>query len=86
MKIEQECKIKSIESEFLKLSKNDKVQLSSIANNHKRGFFNDGTDSLQVELYMFDNDLGRVKVSIDTMSQSHVENLRVVLEMLQGSV
>ena len=85
MKIEQECKIKSIESEFLKLSKNDKVQLSSIVNNHKRGFFNDGTDSLHVELYMFDDDLGRVKVSIDTMSQTHVENLKIILEMLQGS-
>lgn len=86
MKIEQVRKIKSIESEFLKLSKNDKVQLSSIVNNHKRGFFNDGTDSLHVELYMFDDDLGRVKVSIDTMSQTHVENLKIILEMLQGSV
>ena len=86
MKIEQVRKIKSIESEFLKLSKNDKVQLSSIANNHKRGFFNDGTDSLHVELYMFDDDLGGVKVSIEAMSQKQVENLRVVLEMLQGSV
>lgn len=86
MKIEQECKIKSIESEFLKLSKNDKVQLSMIAHNHKRGFFNGDTESLLVEFYMFDDDLGRVKVSIDTMSKSHVENLQIILEMLQGSV
>ena len=86
MKIEQVRKIKSIESEFLKLSKDDKVQLSAVVCNHKRGFFNDGTDSLLVELQLFDDDLGRVKVSIDTMSQTHVENLIVVLEMLQGSV
>ena len=86
MKIEQVRKIKSIESEFLKLSKNDKVQVSSIVCNHKRGFFNDGTDSLLIELYLFDDDLGKVKVSIDTMSKSHVENLQAVLEMLQGSV
>ena len=86
MKIEQVRKIKSIESEFLKLSKNDNVQLSAVVCNHKRGFFNDGTDSLLVEMYLFDDDLGRVKVSIEAMSQSQVENLQVVLEMLQGSV
>lgn len=86
MKIEQVRKIKSIESEFLKLSENDKVQLSTIAHNHKRGFFNGDTESLLVEFCMFDDDLGRVKVSIDTMSKSHVENLQIVLEMLQGSV
>lgn len=86
MKIEQECKIKSIESEFLKLSKNDSVQLSSVVCNHKRGFFNDGTDSLLIEMHLFDDDLGKVKVSIQSMSQSQVENLQVILEMLQGSV
>lgn len=86
MKIEQECKIKSIESEFLKLSKNDKVQSYTIAHNHKRGFLNGDVESLLAEFYMFDDDLGRVKVSIDTMSQTHVENLKTILEMLQGSV
>ena len=86
MKIEQVRKIKSIESEFLKLSKNDNVQLSTIAHNHKRGFFNGETESLLVELCMFDDDLGRVKVTVETLSQSHVENLQTVLEMLQGSV
>ena len=86
MKIEQVRKIKSIESEFLKLSKNDNVQLSTIAHNHKRGFFNGDTESLLVEFCLFDDDLGKVKVSIDTMSKSHVKNLQIVLEMLQGSV
>lgn len=86
MKIEQECKIKSIESEFLKLSKNDNVELSKVVCNHKRGFFNDGTDSLLVELHLSDDDLGEVKISIETLSPSHVENLKTILEMLQGSV
>ena len=86
MKIEQERKIKSIESEFLKLSKNDKVQISAVVCNHKRGFFNDGTDSLLVEMSLFDKDIGSVKVSIETMSKSHAENLKIILEMLQGSV
>ena len=86
MKIEQECKIKSIESEFLKLSKNDNVQLSAVVCNHKRGFFNDGTDSLLLEMSLFDKDIGSVKVSIQSMSQSHLENLKIILEMLQGSV
>ena len=86
MKIEQVRKIKSIESEFLKLSKNDNVQLSAVVCNHKRGFFNDGTDSLLLEMSLFDKDIGSVKVSIQSMSQSQVENLQIVLEMLQGSV
>ena len=86
MKIEQVRKIKSIESEFLKLSKNDKVQLSSIGRNCKRGFFNSDTDTLLVEFYLFFFVFGKVKVSIETMSQSHLENLKTVLEMLQGSV
>ena len=86
MKIEQVREIKYIESEFLKLSKNDKVQLYTVVCNHKRGFFNDGTDSLLVELYLSDNDLGEVKISIETLSPSHVENLKTILEMLQGSV
>lgn len=77
MKIDQVRKIKSIESEFLKLSKDDNVHLSMITRS---------TESLIVELCMFDDDLGGVKVSIEAMSQKQVENLRVVLEMLQGSV
>ena len=77
MKIEQVRKIKSIESEFLKLSKDDKVQLSRISHS---------SDQLTLEMILFDNDLGRVKVSIETMSKSQVENLQTVLEMLQGSV
>ena len=77
MKIEQVRKIKSIESEFLKLSKNDKVRLSTITRS---------AVSLTVELQLFDDDLGSVVVSIETMSQSQVENLKTILEMLQGSV
>ena len=77
MKIEQVRKIKSIESEFLKLSKDDNVHLSVITRS---------TESLIVELCMFDDDLGGVKVSIETMSKSQVENLQTVLEMLEGSV
>ena len=77
MKIEQVRKIKSIESEFLKLSKNDKVRLSTIIRS---------AESLTVDMHIFDNDLGSVKVSIETMSKSQVENLKVILEMLQGSV
>ena len=86
MKIEQECKIKSIESEFLKLSKNDNVQLSMISNGHKCNLFSVDSETLIVEMYLFDDDLGRVKVSIEAMSQSHVENIQTILEMLQGSV
>ena len=77
MKIEQVRKIKSIESEFLKLSKNDKVMLSTIIRS---------AESLTVDMHIFDNDLGSVKVNIETMSKSQVENLKVILEMLQGSV
>ena len=86
MKIEQVRKIKSIESEFLKLSKNDNVHLSMISNGHKCNLFSADSETLIVEMYLFDDDLGRVKVSIDTMSQTHVENLKIILEMLQGSV
>ena len=86
MKIEQVRKIKSIESEFLKLSKNDKVHLSMISNEHKYNLYSADSESLIVELYIFDDDLGRVKVSIEAVSQSHIENLQLVLEMLQGSV
>ena len=77
MKIEQERKIKSVESEFLKLSKNDKVRLSTITRS---------AVSLTVELQLFDDDLGSVIVSIEAMSPKQVENLKTVLEMLQGSV
>ena len=86
MKIEQECKIKSIESDFLKLSKNDNIQLSKTVCNHKRGFYNDGTDSLLIEMQFLDDDLGDVKVSIQTMSPKQFENLKTILEMLQGGV
>lgn len=86
MKIEQVRKIKSIESEFLKLSKDDKVHLSMIAHNHERSFFNACSESLTVEMQLFDDDLGGVKVSIEAMSPKQVENLQIVLEMLQGSV
>ena len=86
MKIEQVRKIKSIESEFLKLSKNDNVQLSAVVCNHKRGFFNDGTDSLLLEMQLLDDDLGGVKVSIQSMSPKQFENLKTILEMLEGSV
>ena len=86
MKIEQECKIKSIESEFLKLSKNDKVHLSMIAQGCTRNFFVSDSESLIVDLQLFDDDLGGVKVSIEAMSKSQVENLQIILEMLQGSV
>ena len=77
MKIEQECKIKSIESEFLKLSKNDNVKLFSIIRN---------SESLTLGVYLFDSDLGDVKVSIEAMSPLQIENLQIVLEMLKGSV
>lgn len=77
MKIEQERKIKSIESEFLKLSKDDNVRLFSIIRS---------SESLTVGMYLFDDDLGNIKVEIEASSPKQVENLRVVLEMLQGSV
>ena len=86
MKIEQERKIKSIESEFLRLSKNDKVHLSSIVSKRDGGFWVADSESLIVEMHLFDDDLGSVKVNIEAMSRSQVGNLRVVLEMLQGSV
>lgn len=85
MKIEQVRKIKSIESEFLKLSKNDNVQVSMITHDHKRGLSAD-YESLIVGLCMFDDDLGAVKVNIEAGSLKQIENLKVILEMLQGSV
>ena len=86
MKIEQVRKIKSIESEFLKLSKNDKVQIYTILRKRVGGFWVMDSESLTVEMHLFDNDIGSVKVSIQSMSQSQVENLKIILEMLQGSV
>ena len=77
MKIEQEREIKSIESKFLKLSKNDNVSLLSIAR---------GSESMTVGLYLLDSDIGDAKVSIEAMSPLQVENLKTILEMLQGSV
>ena len=85
MKIEQVRKIKSIESEFLKLSKNDKVYLTTISNNHKCNFFSADSESLIVGMQLFDDDLGGVNITIEAKSPKQVENLRVVLEMLQGS-
>ena len=85
MKIEQVRKIKSIESEFLKLSKNDKVQISTILSKRGGGFWVVDSESLIVEMQLFDDDLGSVRVNIETMSQSQVENLKIILEMLQGS-
>ena len=86
MKIEQECKIKSIESEFLKLSRKDKVQISSILSKRGGGFWVVDSRSLIVDMHLFDDDLGGVKVSIEAMSPKQVENLKTILEMLQGSV
>ena len=86
MKIEQECKIKSIESEFLKLSKDDKVRISTILSKRGGGFWVVNSESLIVEMQLFDNDIGSVKVSIEAMSPKQVENLKTILEMLQGSV
>ena len=86
MKIEQVRKIKSIESEFLKLSKNDKVQISTILSKRGGGFWVVDSESLIVDMHLFDDDLGAVKVSIEAMSPKQVENLKTILEMLQGSV
>ena len=86
MKIEQVRKIKSIESEFLKLSKSDNVHLPMISNSHKCNLFIADSETLIVEMYLFDGDLGRVNISIEAMSQGHVENLKTILEMLEGSV
>lgn len=86
MKIEQVRKIKSIESEFLKISKNDKVQISTILSKRGGGFWVVDSESLIVEMQLFDNDIGSVKVSIEAMSPKQVENLKTILEMLQGSV
>lgn len=86
MKIEQVRKIKSIESEFLKLSKDDNVQLSAILSKRGGGFWVVDSESLIVEMQLFDNDIGSVKVSIEAMSPKQVENLKTILEMLQGSV
>ena len=86
MKIEQECKIKSIESEFLKLSKSDKAHLSMISKGYKCNLYSEDSETLIVEMYLFDDDIGRVKVAIEAKSLKQIENLRVILEMLQGSV
>ena len=86
MKIEQERKIKSIESEFLKISKKDNVHLSTILRKRTGGFWVMDSESLIVEMRLFDDDLGAVKVSIEAMSPKQVENLKIILEMLQGSV
>ena len=87
MKIEQVRKIKAIESEFLKLSKNDNVYLTSISRNCNSGFIKySQTNSFDVDMKLLDDDLGEVTIRISTKTPEQYENLRVVLEMLQGSV
>ena len=87
MNIEQVRKIKSIESEFLKLSKNDNVYLTSISNSCNSGFFNySSTNSFDVDMKLLDDDLGEVAVRISTKTPEQYENVSVILEMLQGSV
>lgn len=86
MKIEQVRKIKSIESEFLKLSKNDKVHLSMVSHDYKCSLWVADSESLTVGMHLFDNDLGDVEVTIEAKSPHHIENLKTILEMLQGSV
>lgn len=77
MKIDEVRKIKSIESESLKLSKNDSVKLSSITCS---------PESLAVEMKLFDDDLGGVNITIEAKSLKQIENLKTILEMIQGSV
>lgn len=87
MKIEQERKIKSIESKFLKLSKNDNVYLTSVSYNCNSGFFNcSQTNSLEVDMKLLDDDLGEITIRISTKTPEQYENVSVILEMLQGSV
>ena len=87
MKIEQVRKIKSIESKFLKLSKNDNVYLTSISSNCNSGFFNcSSTNSFDVDMKLLDDDLGEVTVRISAKTPEQYENVSVILEMLQGSV
>ena len=87
MKIEQECKIKSIESEFLKLSNSYNVYLTSVSHNCNSGFINcSPTNSLEVDMKLLDDDLGEVIIRISTKTPEQYENVGVILEMLQGSV
>lgn len=87
MKIEQVRKIKSIESEFLKLSKNDNVYLTLISNSCNSGFFNyNSTNYFDVDMKLLDDDLGEVNIRISTKTPEQYENVSVILEMLQGSV
>ena len=87
MKIEQVRKIKSIESEFLKLSKNDNVYLTSVSHNCNSGFSNySSTNSFDVDIKLLDDDLGEVTIRISTKTPEQYENVSVILEMLQGSV
>lgn len=87
MKIEQECKIKSIESEFLKLSNNYNMYLTSVSHNCNSGFINcSQTNSLEVDMKLLDDDLGEVIIRISTKTPEQYENVGVILEMLQGSV
>lgn len=87
MKIEQVRKIKSIESEFLKLSKNDNIYLTLISNSCNSGFFNySQTNSFDVDMKLLDADLGEVTIRISTKTPEQYENVSVILEMLQGSV
>ena len=87
MKIEQERKIKSIESKFLKLSKNDDVYLTSVSHNCNSGFFNcSSTNSFEVDMKLLDDDLGEITIRISTKTPEQYENVGAILDMLQGSV
>ena len=87
MKIEQVRKIKSIESEFLKLSKNDNIYLIFFSNNCNSGFFNhSSTNSFDVDMKLLDDDLGEVTIRISTKTPEQYENVGAILEMLRGSV
>lgn len=86
MKIEQVRKIKSIESESLKLSKNDRVYLTDVSHNYVSKIFSNDLESLIVGMRLFDSDLGEVDVCVKAMTPVQVKNLEVVLKMLQGSV
>lgn len=85
MKTDEVRKIKSIESEFLKLSKNDNIYLTSVSRNHDCNFFSYSlNNSFEVDMKLLDDDLGEVTVRISTKTPQQYENVSVILEMLQG--
>ena len=57
-----------------------------ISSGHKCNLFSEDSETLIAEMYLFDKDVGRMKVTIEAKSPKHDENLKTVLEMLQGSV